>query len=347
MSSDNLLLEVNNLQTHFFTEEGIVRAVDGVSFALERGKTLGVVGESGSGKSVTARSILSTVRPPGRITGGEILYHRQRNGAQIETIDLAKLDPKGNEIRRIRWGDISMVFQEPMTSLSPVHTIGNQMLEVLKLHRQMDEAEAREEAIDFLGRVGLPQPSDLLKRYRHQLSGGMRQRVMIAMALCCRPTLLIADEPTTALDVTTQAQILELMQDLQDEFGMAILFITHDLGVIAEVADDVVVMYLGQEVETADVDSIFYRPSHPYTQALLRSIPRIDEETDVLWTIKGSVPDPYSVPAGCAFKTRCPYYLPGTGCEDPPFVKVNEGQWSRCARVDEIAELGEVQFQPA
>ncbi len=347
MPSNDILLEVNDLQTHFFLEEGIVRAVDGVSFTLERGKTLGVVGESGCGKSVTARSILSTVRPPGRITGGEILYHRQVNGAQVETIDIAALDPKGADIRRLRWGEISMVFQEPMTSLSPVHTIGNQMIEVLKLHRKLDEAGARDEAISYLHRVGLPQPSALLGRYRHQLSGGMRQRVMIAMALCCNPSLLIADEPTTALDVTTQAQILELMQNLQEEFGMAILFITHDLGVIAEMADDVVVMYLGKEVEMADVDSIFYRPSHPYTQALLRSIPRIDEETDVLWTIEGSVPDPFSIPAGCAFKTRCPYYLPGTSCEDPPFVKVNEGQWSRCARVDEIAELGAEQFQPA
>lgn len=335
MTNNSTLLEVNDLSTYFFLDEGTVRAVDGVSFTLERGKTLGVVGESGCGKSITARSILNMVRPPGKIVNGQILYHRQSASGQIETTDIASLDPKGNEVRKIRWGEISMIFQEPMTSLSPVHTIGNQIIEVLKLHQKLDEKSARAQAIDYLARVGLSQPDRLLEQYRHQLSGGMRQRVMIAMALCCNPTLLIADEPTTALDVTTQAQILELMRDLQEEFGMAILFITHDLGVIAEMADDVVVMYMGKEVEMADVDDIFYNPAHPYTQALLRSIPRIDAEMDMLETIKGTVPDPYSIPAGCAFHTRCQYYQPEK-CAQPEFINVGPKQWARCTRVEEI-----------
>jgi len=342
MTDNTILLEVNDLQTHFFLQEGTVRAVDGVSFTIERGKTLGIVGESGCGKSITARSILNMVKEPGKIVGGEIIYNRRTGPGQIEPIDVTKLDPAGPEIRHIRWGEIAMIFQEPMTSLSPVHTIGNQIIEVLKLHKRLDEKSAREWAIEYLQRVGLPQPERLMDHYRHQLSGGMRQRVMIAMALCCNPALLIADEPTTALDVTTQAQILELMQDLQEEFHMAIMFITHDLGVIAEVADDVVVMYLGKEVEMADVDSVFYAPRHPYTQALLRSIPRIDQEIDMLATIEGSVPDPYSIPPGCPFHTRCPHYVPEP-CADPPFERVADGHYARCARVREIQEQLAVQ----
>jgi oligopeptide/dipeptide ABC transporter ATP-binding protein len=331
MTPQDYLLEVNDLYVQFFLTEGTIRAVDGVSFTLRPGKTLGIVGESGCGKSVTARAILGMVRPPGRITGGEILYYGQSNGP----VDLTTLNPVGREIRQIRWGEIAMIFQEPMTSLSPVHTIGNQMVEAIRLHQHMSKEEAIAHSIELLDRVQLPKPVDLLNRYRHELSGGMRQRVMIAMALSCNPKLLIADEPTTALDVTTQAQILDLMRDLQAEFGMAIMFITHNLGVIAEMADDVVVMYLGKEVEVADVDTVFYNAGHPYTQALLRSIPRHDQITDRLATISGSVPDPTAIPEGCAFHPRCPHYNPGQ-CEQLTLAQVGDAQWVRCARVHEI-----------
>ena len=326
-----LLLEVRNLHVSFFLTEGIVRAVAGVNLSLERGKTLGVVGESGCGKSVTARAILNMVLPPGRIHAGEVRWY----GDPTRPIDIAQLDPGSPAVRRLRWGEIAMIFQEPMTSLSPVHTIGNQMLEAVRLHRNASQAEAAELSIELLGRVGLPQPARLLNMYRHELSGGMRQRVMIAMALTCNPRLLIADEPTTALDVTTQSQILDLMRDLQEEYGMAILFITHDLGVIAEMADDVVVMYLGKEVEVADVDTIFHRAAHPYTQALLRSIPRHDIVTNRLETILGNVPDPSNIPAGCAFHPRCAHYEPSL-CASPQLVEVGSGQWARCARVHDI-----------
>ncbi|MEZ4735308.1 MAG: ABC transporter ATP-binding protein [Caldilineaceae bacterium] len=339
MNEDAVLLEVKNLQTHFFLDQGVVRAVDGVSFAIKRGQTLGVVGESGCGKSVAARSILRTIRLPGKIIAGEILYHRRRrsNGGpvQVETIDLVQLDPEGADIRHIRGNEIAMIFQEPMSTLSPVHTIGDQIMETIRLHQGASKAEARELAIDILQRVGMPQPDKTVDRYRHQLSGGMRQRAMIAMALSCRPALLIADEPTTALDVTTQAQILELMKDLQEEFGMAILFITHDLGVIAEMADEVIVMYLGHEVEAADVDTIFYAPQHPYTRALLRSIPRVDQRVEMLQTIQGMVPDPYSIPAGCRFHPRCPHYVPEQ-CAAPQLLAIGAHHVARCARVGEI-----------
>jgi peptide/nickel transport system ATP-binding protein len=336
-NNHNLLLEVKDLKTYFFLNEGTVRAVDGVSFTIERGKTLGVVGESGCGKSITARSILGMIRPPGRTIGGEIIYHQRVNGqgSQTELIDLTKLNPTGAEIREIRWKSIAMIFQEPMTSLSPVHTIGDQITEAIMLHLKVDKKEAGDRAIEMLRRVGLPQPRKVLERYRHQLSGGMRQRAMIAMALSCNPELLIADEPTTALDVTTQAQILELMKSLQEEYQMAIMFITHDLGVIAEMADEVVVMYMGKEVELADVDTIFYHPGHPYTKALLRSIPSVEQKVNKLETIKGSVPDPYSVPAGCAFHPRCPFYQ-ADKCADPEFIAVRANHWARCNRVFEI-----------
>ena len=331
MTNQELLLEVNDLHVQFFLTEGTIRAVDGVSFTLEPGKTLGIVGESGCGKSVTARAILNMIRPPGRITEGEILYHGQSNGP----INLTQLNPTGPEIRQIRWGEIAMIFQEPMTSLSPVHTIGNQMIEAIRLHQNVSKDDAITRSVELLQRVGLPKPSDLLGRYRHELSGGMRQRVMIAMALSCNPKLLIADEPTTALDVTTQAQILDLMRDLQAEFGMAIMFITHNLGVIAEIADDVVVMYLGKEVEVADVDTIFYGAAHPYTQALLRSIPRHDQVTDRLATISGNVPDPTAIPDGCAFHPRCRHY-DQSKCGQLTLDQVGEAQWVRCARAHEI-----------
>ncbi|MBN1563339.1 MAG: ABC transporter ATP-binding protein [Anaerolineae bacterium] len=331
MTKQDVLLEVNDLHVQFFLTEGTIQAVDGVSFTLESGKTLGIVGESGCGKSVTARAILNMIRHPGRITGGEVVYHGRADGPVYVT----ELDPASAEMRQIRWGEIAMIFQEPMTSLSPVHTIGNQMLEAIRLHENVSKSEAIARSIDLLERVGLPKPSDLLYRYRHELSGGMRQRVMIAMALSCNPKLLIADEPTTALDVTTQAQILDLMRDLQAEFGMAIMFITHNLGVIAEMADDVVVMYLGKEVEVADVDTIFYGAAHPYTQALLRSIPRHDRAVDRLATISGNVPDPSAIPAGCAFHPRCPHF-DRQKCDNLTLDRVGETQWVRCARVHEI-----------
>lgn len=325
------LLEVKDLHVSFFLTEGVIQAVNGVSFEIRKGKTLGVVGESGCGKSVTARAILNMVRPPGRILKGEINYY----GRPDRPINIATLDPGGKEIRRIRWGEIAMIFQEPMTSLSPVHTIGNQMFEAIRLHQDMDKGEIIQHSVNLLRRVGLAQPERLLNRYRHELSGGMRQRVMIAMALSCRPKLLIADEPTTALDVTTQSQILDLMRELQDEFGMAIMFITHDLGVIAEIADDVVVMYLGEEAEVADVDTLYYNAAHPYTQALLRSIPRHDQKLDRLETIEGNVPDPANIPAGCTFHPRCPHYVPAK-CANPPYLKIRESHWARCARAYEI-----------
>lgn len=333
MSENNILLEVKNLKVSFYLTEATVHAVDGVNFKIDTGKTLGIVGESGCGKSVTARAILGMVRPPGKITDGEVLYY----GDSGQAIDIAKLSANSQQLRNIRWGEIAMIFQEPMTSLSPVHTIGNQMLEAIQLHKDVSKSAAEGVAIDLMKRVGLPKPERLLTNYRHELSGGMRQRVMIAMALTCSPRLLIADEPTTALDVTTQAQILDLMRDLQDEYKMAIMFITHDLGVIAEMADDVIVMYLGKEVEVADVDTIFYSAAHPYTQALLRSIPRHDVDINRLETIAGSVPDPTAIPSGCAFHPRCRHYKAGV-CKTPPFVKISEKQQVRCTRVYEINE---------
>ena len=327
----DLLLEVRDLHVSFYLTEGIVRAVSGVNLNLRPGKTLGVVGESGCGKSVTARAILNMVQRPGRIDQGEILWY----GDPEHPVDIAQLNSRGPEIRNLRWGEIAMIFQEPMTSLSPVHSIGNQMIEAIRLHHNATDAEATEQSVEMLNRVGLSQPTRLLDSYRHELSGGMRQRVMIAMALTCSPRLLIADEPTTALDVTTQSQILDLMRDLQDEFGMAILFITHDLGVIAEMADDVAVMYLGKEVEIADVDTIFHQAAHPYTQALLRSIPRHDVVTERLESIVGNVPDPYNIPRGCAFHPRCNHYVPAQ-CGNPELVEVGRGQWALCARVHEI-----------
>ena len=333
MNNRNVLLEVRNLKVSFFLTEATVQAVDGVNLTIEAGKTLGVVGESGCGKSVTARAILGMVRRPGKITDGEIIYHNREG----KTVDIAKLPPDGSEIHRIRWSEIAMIFQEPMTSLSPVHTIGNQMIEALKLHKDVSKRDAEAIAVDLMRRVGLPTPERLLKQYRHELSGGMRQRVMIAMALTCNPRLLIADEPTTALDVTTQAQILDLLRDLQAEYQMAIMFITHNLGVIAEMADNVIVMYLGKEVEVTDVDTIFHGAAHPYTQALLRSIPRHDVLVERLATIEGTVPDPTAIPAGCAFHPRCQHYR-ANECHVPPLIEVSENHLVRCTRVYALNE---------
>ncbi|MEA1904679.1 MAG: ABC transporter ATP-binding protein [Candidatus Hadarchaeota archaeon] len=335
MDEDQLLLSVQNLKTYFFLDEGTVRAVDGMDLEVKRGKTLGVVGESGCGKSVTAQSILRIVPSPGRVVEGEILYHRRSREsdsfAMTDVIDLAQLDSRGREIRTIRGNEIAMVFQEPMTSLSPVHTIGDQIMEAILLHQEVSKAEARERAIEMLERVRMPQPDQTIDSYSFELSGGMRQRGVIAMALSCHPSLLIADEPTTALDVTTEAQILDLMRDLQSDLGMAIMYITHDLGVIAEMAEEVVVMYLGKVVESADVESIYYDPKHPYTRALLKSIPRIGEKAERLEVISGMVPHPYAIPPGCPFHPRCPERI-ASRCdrEEPPWVEVEPGHWARC-----------------
>ena len=336
MDINQLLLEVRNLKTYFLLDEGTVRAVEGADFEIWQGHTLGVVGESGCGKSVTAQSILRIVPPPGKIMEGQILFHRflQGNGSSevTQVVDLTTLNPRGSEIRAIRGAEIAMVFQEPMTSLSPVHTIGDQIMEAITLHQKVSKAEAREKAIEMLARVGMPQPSQTIDNYPYELSGGMRQRGMIAMALSCNPSLLIADEPTTALDVTTEAQILELMRELQQELGMAIMYITHDLGVIAEMTEHVIVMYLGRVVESADVDAIFYNPQHPYMRALLKSIPRIGRKSrQRLESITGVVPDPYAIPTGCPFHPRCPDFISGLcNREEPPWIQVGPGHWARC-----------------
>lgn len=323
----NPLLEVNNLKTYFFVDEGVLHAVDGISFSINSEETLGLIGESGCGKSVTASSILRLTSSPGRLVGGEILLHR--NG---HTVDLASLRPSGTEIRAIRGGDISMIFQEPMTSLSPVHTIGNQIREAIMLHRLVDKQEAHAIAVDMLDRVGIANPTQRIDAYPHHLSGGMRQRAMIAMALATRPQLLIADEPTTALDVTVQAQILDLIKELQAEFGMAVLFITHDLGVIAETCDRVAVMYLGKIVEYGSVRDIFYRPQHPYTMRLLKSRPRLTTEPiERLESIDGNVPVPLDPPPQCGFASRCADVIAGRcDAQSPALTEVAEGHWVRC-----------------
>jgi len=309
------LLTVRNLKTYFPQDEGTVKAVDGVSFVLYPGRTLGIVGESGCGKSITARSILRIVDRPGRIMEGQILFRRQKVATASPTdtvVDLAQLAPYSEDMRAIRGAEIALIFQEPMSSFSPVHTIGNQLIEAILLHQHVSKREARARALEVLRHVGIPLPEQRLEAYSYQLSGGLRQRAMIAMALSCNPSLLIADEPTTALDVTTQAQILDLMRRLQHEYGMAIMLITHDLGVVAEMADDVVVMYLGRVVEQAPVDEIFYAPKHPYTQALLRSIPHIRSKSrEHLASIAGFVPHPYNRPPGCPFHPRCASFMPG------------------------------------
>ena len=342
MDNGNMLIDVRNLKTYFHLDEGLVKAVDGADFSIQRGKTLGVVGESGCGKSVTARSIMRILAKTARIEEGEIIFNRQlRGGAgesvagrQVETLDLTKLEANGDTMRSIRGAEISMVFQEPMTSLSPVHTIGNQIGEVITLHQKVDNKEGRRLAIDMLDRVGMPLPERTIDRYPFELSGGMRQRAMIAMALSCHPSLLIADEPTTALDVTTEAQILTLMRSLQKELGMAIMFITHNLGVIAQMADSVAVMYLGKVVEETSVDALFYNALHPYSQALLQSIPRLGKLKDKdtrLASIKGSVPDPYNLPKGCPFHPRCIKRIQGVCDVDvPEVIEVEPGHKVRC-----------------
>lgn len=339
---NDLLLEVKELKTHFFLDEGTVEAVNGVDFRVNRRQTLGVVGESGCGKSVTAFSILQLVGKPGRIVEGQILLHkrdRDANGASQATdiIDIAALDPRSRRLRDIRGSEIAMIFQEPMTSLSMMYTVGAQIEEAILLHMDMNKEQAREHAIKVLRQVGIPRPEERVDAYPFQLSGGMRQRAMIAMALSCNPSLLIADEPTTALDVTTQAQILELMKSLQEEYGMAIMLITHDLGVVAEMCDEVVVMYLGEVVERAPVDDIFHDPKHPYTEALLKSIPRLGfSRTTKLDPIEGMVPDPYNRPTGCQFHTRCRKFMPGK-CDriHPELTELPDGRVVRCLLYEE------------
>ncbi|EHB63644.1 ABC transporter ATP-binding protein [Paenibacillus lactis] len=295
MKSASTLLDIKDLRTSFFTEQGEVKAVDGVSLHVRKGATLGIVGESGSGKSILSLSILRLILSPGRIVGGQILY----NGENL-------LDKTDRQMRKLRGNQISMIFQEPMTSLNPVFTIGDQIAEVYRIHEQLGNKQALEKAVHMLRLVGIPSPEKRISQYPFQLSGGMRQRVMIAMALACNPDLLIADEPTTALDVTIQVQILELMKELQQKLHMSIIFITHDLGIVAETCDDVAVMYCGKVVEYADVRSLFKHPKHPYTIGLMNSLPRHDVDQEALEPIRGSVPSPFDLQKGCRFAPRCP-----------------------------------------
>ena len=316
------ILEVKNLSKYFFMDSGVVKAVDGIDFELKEGATLGIVGESGSGKSVTSLSIMGLLRDTtGRIVDGEILF---------EGKDLAKLSDK--EHRKIKGNEIAMIFQEPMTSLNPVLTIGEQVIEVLMLHQKLSREEAKAKTIEILKETGLPRVESMIREYPFQLSGGQRQRVMIAMALACNPKILIADEPTTALDVTIQAQILDLMQRLKEKVGSSIIFITHNLGVVAEICDDVVVMYCGRVVESGDVLSIFKHPAHPYTEGLLNSIPRLGVHVDELDSIPGNVPNPKYMPQGCKFSPRCKYAMDICKQEEPELFRLPNGTKSRCWR---------------
>jgi oligopeptide/dipeptide ABC transporter ATP-binding protein len=321
-------LQLLDLKTYFRTDEGLVRAVDGLSFHIDAGETLAVVGESGSGKSIASLSIMRLIAEPGYIASGDILL----DGRSL-------LGMTRDGIRAIRGNEISMIFQEPMTSLNPVHTVGDQISEAVLLHRGGTRGAARRHAIEMLDRVGIPEPARRADAYPHQMSGGMRQRVMIAMALCCRPKLLIADEPTTALDVTIQAQILELMRGLQQEFGMSMLFITHDLGVVAEIADRVVVMYAGRAVEEGTAPDIFKRPRMPYTRGLLNSVPRPGDAAALrrrLEGIPGNMPDPLLMPSGCVFHPRCAHQQPACRLSDPELEDVAGGHRVRCLRWREI-----------
>jgi oligopeptide/dipeptide ABC transporter ATP-binding protein len=325
------LLAIEDLRTHFATADGLVRAVDGVSLRIRQGKTLGVVGESGCGKSITALSIMRLIERPGRIVSGSIKFDGQ---------DLLAM--REDDMQDIRGNQISMIFQEPMTSLNPVYTCGEQIAESVTTHGGGSHRAAMERAIDMLAQVGIPDPKRRAGEHPHQLSGGMRQRVMIAMALSTNPELLIADEPTTALDVTIQAQILELMKALREKNRMAIMLITHDLGVVAEMSDDVAVMYAGKIVEASDVVTVFDRPHHPYTRGLLASIPHLGEKREKLEVIKGVVPNPLNLPSGCLFKRRCPYAMPV--CDTPPPLRsVGDGHVSRCWLAPDLGkpEIGE------
>jgi oligopeptide/dipeptide ABC transporter ATP-binding protein len=313
-------------------DEGVVKAVDGVSFDVNPGQIFGIVGESGCGKSVTMKAVLRIVEPPGKIVNGEILLNCTTEDGDSRILDLAKLDANGAQMRSIRGAEIALIPQEPMSSFSPVHTIGDQIVEAIMLHQPVGKREARKIALQMLKDVGIPMPEQRLDEYSWQLSGGLRQRAIIAMALSCNPRLLIADEPTTAVDVTTQAQVLRLLRGLQEERNAAIIFITHDLGVIAQMASYVMVMYLGLVVEQGPVDDIFHAPKHPYTQALLRSIPSVDSTPRVeLPTISGSIPHPFNKPKGCPFHPRCVKSMPGK-CDvrTPALLPVGEKQLASC-----------------
>lgn len=359
MDNHDSLIEVKHLRIYFQVRDGVVKAVDGLNFEIKRGQTVGIIGESGCGKSIAAKAIMNMVPRPGKVVDGEIIFHRKfpqnGKGEQIEDVRIDKLDPDGEQIRQIRGGHIAMIFQEPMSSLTPVYTAGFHIMEAVRLHRFLPvetigqtmtkniqqkrgvgEEEARQIAIDMLRRVGIPRPQSRVDSYPHQLSGGQRQRVMIAIALSTHPDLLIADEPTTALDVSIEAQILDLMRELQQTVDMSIMFITHNMGVVAEMADEIIVMYMGKEVERARTVDLFDKPKHPYTQALLASIPQIGEKTDKdLATIKGMVPDPFHLPSGCVFHPRCPDFMRGK-CDrvEPKFGEDEKGHWVRCLLYD-------------
>ncbi|MBI5252215.1 MAG: ABC transporter ATP-binding protein [Desulfomonile tiedjei] len=329
-------LDVRDLRVHFLLDEGTVRAVDGVSFSVEPGKTLGIVGESGSGKSVIGQSILRIVPSPGKIVRGEILLRMENGQGEPTQLDMAQIESHGRLARSIRGKEIAMIFQEPMNSFSPVHTVGSQIVEALRLHADVSPQEARNRTVEMLKKVGIPQPEHRIGAYPHELSGGMRQRAMIAMALVCNPRILIADEPTTALDVTIQAQIIDLLKKLQEEFGMAILFISHNLGVISEISHEVLVVYFGRVMEHAPVDVLFREALHPYTKALLRSVPGIDTPVrSHLATIEGTLPDPYANIPGCPFFGRCMECEGRTVCRDDPYslTKVGPRHFVACPRI--------------
>jgi peptide/nickel transport system ATP-binding protein len=354
------LIEVKDLRVEFDVRSGIIKAVDGFSMEINRGQTVGVIGESGCGKSMTARAILNMVPKPGKVTNGEILYHRRvksdGKNEMTDIIDLTKTNPDGELIRQIRGGEIGMIFQEPMSSLTPVYTagthigeavtlhrlmplkkVGEQMAETIMAHRKVTKEEARQIAVDMIRSVGIPKPEQRVDSYPHQLSGGQRQRVMVAVALSCQPQMLIADEPTTALDVSIEAQILDLMRGLQESVDMAIMFITHNLGVIAEMANEIVVMYMGKQVERAKVVELFYEPKHPYTRALLKSIPKVGKKTgERLASIEGMVPDPFNLPPGCVFHPRCPSFMPGK-CDKiaPTWKEIGTDHWVSCLLYEE------------
>jgi peptide/nickel transport system ATP-binding protein len=332
MPTEQPLLQVKDLRVTFGLDDGTVRAVDGTSFDVHPGEVVGIVGESGCGKSVTMKAILQLIERPGRLSSGSILF-RDRQG---QVTDLAKLDPRGPQMRALRGAEIALIPQEPMSAFSPVHTVGAQIVEAITLHaaqsgRRVSKAEARETVIGLFRDVGISMPEQRVDAYSWQLSGGLRQRAMIAMALSCKPRLLIADEPTTAIDVTTQAQVLALLRDLKAKYNTAIIFITHDLGVIAQMTSYVVVMYLGRVMEQGPVDQIFHAPAHPYTRALLRSIPTIHGETRTpLPVISGSLPHPFNRPGGCPFHPRCPEAMPGCASATPKLLPVAERQAAAC-----------------
>ncbi len=347
------LVEIKDLHVEFEVRDGIIRGVDGFTLTINRGETLGVIGESGCGKSITAKAVMQMVPKPGKISEGEIIYHRRDKfnpQKPAEVVNITKLDPDGDVIRRIRGGEFAMIFQEPMSSLTPVYTTGTHIGEALNLHRLIPKTvgeqmaqqmmqyrpvtkeEAREISIEMLQKVGIPKPHQRVDAYPHQLSGGQRQRVMIAIALSCQPFMLIADEPTTALDVSIEAQILDLMRELQESMEMSIMFITHNLGVVAEMAKEIVVMYMGKQVEKSETVRVFYEPKHPYTRALLQSIPKVGKHSgERLASIKGMVPDPFHLPSGCVFHPRCPSFLPGK-CDvlTPNWIEAEPDHWVRC-----------------